>query len=417
MTSVAFFGNIANNLLSIVRAVRAGSNIDAHLFIDERDNLATKPTSEDPDLAKGYPDWMHGSSYVTPKTMLTPWRAALTKELSDFDISIVSGTGPIYAQFTNRPWFFYATGGDLTVLPFPLRFLDLYAGRHKLGLITTGIWQRRALPRATEIWVPPFPPYVAAIRALSIPPERHSSVYFPLIIDIDRFHPDRPAAAPQAAALRRDHDFVVFHPSRLMIDDRPKLRATGNWKQNDLLLKGFAEFVRRGEAESPVLAMPFRTASADVDTAKRIISELGIGRFVRWLEPSAPEGFARHELIDYYAAADVVADNFGVGWFGSVTLEGFSMGKPVLGAVDEETMAILYPYHPILAAGSVSDVADRLSQLATDPAAARSIGLKGRSWVAEFHSPQAAASVYVEEILKAVTRAGAAPPVGSGTGE
>ena len=35
-------------------------------------------------------------------------------------------------------------------------------------------------------------------------------------------------------------------------------------------------------------------------------------------------------MVALYQAADVVADEFGVGWFGYVTLEGLACGRPAL---------------------------------------------------------------------------------------
>lgn len=402
MTSVAFFGNVANNMLTLVRSIRERSNLDAHLFIDERDSLATLPSSEDPSLAGGYPDWIHGSDYVTPRTMLAPWRSELTRELAKYDLVVASGTGPIYAQFTGRPWFFYVTGGDLTMLPFGLRYLDQSSGiRRKAGFLVTSAWQRRAIPRASDIWVPPYPAYLGALRRLGVPEAKRAKTYFPMVLDVDRFSPRLRPDSGQAADLRAAHDFVVFHPSRLMIDDRPKQRAIGNWKNNDALIRGFADFVRRGAASNPVLAMPDRTASPDVALAKSLIDELGVNRFVKWLIPSSPEGFTRHELIDFYAASDVVCDGFGIGWFGSVTFEGLSMAKPVLGYVDEEATARIYPSHPIISVRAPSEIADALERLAQDPASAKQLGKSGRSWLEEHHGPAPATDVYIRYLSAA----------------
>src|SRR5207248_4826794 len=51
---------------------------------------------------------------------------------------------------------------------------------------------------------------------------------------------------------------------------------------------------------------------------------------VLWLQPPRPDGFTRDELIDLYAISDVVADQFGAGFFGYVVLEALSVGRPVL---------------------------------------------------------------------------------------
>jgi glycosyltransferase involved in cell wall biosynthesis len=209
--------------------------------------------------------------------------------------------------------------------------------------------------------------------------------------------------SPAARQLADGSDFVVFHPSRLMMRKRTaRQREIGNWKKNDILLRGFALFARSGSARAPVLGLIDRTASPDVALAKDLVSELGISDRVRWLVAPRHGGFLRHELIEFYSASDIVTDDFGVGWFGGVTLEGLAIERPVIQYIDEDVMRQLYPWHPIVSARTPEDVAEALERLFVDPDERAALGVRGREWIEEFHSHEAAAERYASAIRRAV---------------
>ncbi|MFP5316736.1 MAG: glycosyltransferase [Acidimicrobiia bacterium] len=403
---VAFFGNVANCLFQVARALRGCPGIDAHLFVGRTDSLFGRPESADPRLADGYPDWIHEGEWITPASVAAPWLAPITRHLRDFDVVVVSGPGPIFAQWAGRPWCWFVSGGDLTVKPFPLTFLSWYSGLpHKLGEVVGGAWQRRAARRADRLWVQPFAPMADGLRRLRVPSASISPRYLPLVVDTDVLRPDRPIADPEDPVVRRmlAAGLAVLHPSRLIMRDDPRLRRTGQWKGNDILIRGFAELVKAGEVRNPLLVMPAMGLSRDLAAGRALVSALGIDDQVVWAEPPHRDAFPRHKLLDFYLAADVVASDFGVGWFGYVTLEGLAAGKPVLSHIDDVAMAKLYPDgHPICEAADPQAVCERLLQLWREPAAAARIGQLGRQWVVAHHAPEAAGARYVDAVTELV---------------
>jgi glycosyltransferase involved in cell wall biosynthesis len=407
---VAFFGNVANALFQIVRAVRTSSDIDAHLFVNRSDVLFTRPESVDPDLAGAYPPWIHEGDWITPRAVLAPWKAAVTRQLAAFDLVVVSGPGPIFAQWAGRPWCWFVTGGDLTVKPFPLTFLAWYDGWvHKAGEIVGGTWQRRAARRAHRLWVQPFAPMQDALRRLGIPERAISSRYLPIVLDTDEFRPDRPVTDPDDPVVRamRDADLAVFHPSRLVMSDDHRLRRSGQWKGNDTLIRGFARLVATGAVPRPLLVIPDIELSRDVAAGKALVESLGIAERVLWARPPRADGFPRHRIRDLYLASDVVATDFGVGWFGYATLEGLAVGRPVVTHIDDEPMRHLYPDgHPMVEAGDPEQVRERLLELWRDRAEAARVGAAGREWVVAHHSPAAAAARYVEAVEEVIDEVG-----------
>jgi glycosyltransferase involved in cell wall biosynthesis len=399
---IAFYGNVANNAYQIVHALQSYTNIDAHLYLDTREKSAFLPENDNPSLKDTYPEWIHEIALNPLTTLLTPWCSPLVAELNQYDFVMVSGIGPVFAQFLKNKWCFMSTGGDLTLTPFPFKFLFYYRGlKSKLFHLILGQWQRMGLRHAPKIWSQPFFPFANAIKNLSIPPERVSWPYFLGIVDTERFvsNPDAAKNTDENMGALQEHDFVVFHPSRIMLDTHPRRIATGDWKGNDKLIEGFAQFAARCPG-NPVLAMPDRVESSGVEEAKEMIARLGIEKNIVWLKPPRSFGFTRDELISFYSVADVVADEFATGWYGAVVLEGMSFGKPVLCTVDHTIMDQLYPWHPILSPQTPEEIANELEKLYRHPEIRQKIGQQGREWVVMFHSAQNAGPIYVERLTE-----------------
>lgn len=401
---VAFYGNTANNFFAVSRALRRASDIDAHLFIDSDAAWGQLPEREDPKLAEGYPPWIHKGPYHSMRARFSPKLSPLVKELESFDVVMVSGGGVRLAPFVERPFIFYVTGWDLTVAPFPIRFFNRSPGlAPKAAALLGGFWHRRGIKAVDQIWSQPFSPFAKAAERLNIQRDRIVPKYFPIMIDTDVYRP-RPDARtsddPLVRKLVDGHDFILFHPTRMMLNQAAEYVETGQWKGNDRLFEGWKKFVDAHPQAKPVLALIEHAPSPDMDAAKECVRRLGIENSVVWLKGPHAHGFDRHALIPFYAVADVVADEFGVGWFGSIVVEGLSMGKPVLCYVSEPVMKQLYPWHPILSPETPDEIAKTLGELYRDPDRRKALGQRGREWAVEFHSIENVGAKYVAEVTK-----------------
>jgi glycosyltransferase involved in cell wall biosynthesis len=381
---VALYGNTCNNFFAVARALRAASEIDAHLFIDSDAGINQLPESEDPALRHRYPDWIHKGRYQSIGARFWPGLSPLVNELASFDVVMVSGAGVRFAPFVDRPFIFYVTGWDLTVAPFPIRFIARPRGIASKGAaLIGGGWQRRGIKSVEQLWSQPFSPFRVAASRLGVEPARIVPRYFPIMIDTEMFRCDSSARSSPDTQIRRivdHHDFILFHPSRMMIDRSPRKVEAGQWKGNDRLFEGLARFMASNAAARPALVLIDSGQSRDVAEARRLIERLGIGRSVIWLKGPHAYGFNRSELLPLYSIADVVIDEFGVGWFGSVVVEGLSMSKPVLCYLDDDVMKQLYSWHPVLTPHTPDEIAACLSDLWRDPEARRSRGEAGRRW-------------------------------------
>lgn len=401
---IALYGNTVNNFFAVARALRA-TGMDAHLFIDSNAEFNQLPESEQPELRRGYPEWMHKGPYHSMSARFWPGTSPLVRELANFDLVMVSGGGVRLAPFVKRPFIFYVTGWDLTVAPFPFRFFNRSRGiAPKIAALLGGFWQRRGIASVDQLWTQPFSPFRIATERLGIEQRRIVPRYFPIMVDTDLFRVDPEARHQKDANIRRlvdHHGFIVFHPSRLMIDRAARFVETGQWKGNDALIEGFARFVRSAPDARAALALIERGPSRTLQQVKHLIARLGIEKNVVWLQCPHPYGFDRAELLPLYSVADVVADEFGIGWFGSVVIEGLSVEKPVLCHVDEDVMKQLYPWHPIVSVRTPDQIAASLVDLWRDPHNRRLKGERGRQWAVEFHSIDRASARYVDQIREA----------------
>lgn len=397
---VAFFGNIANAQYRLVRALRDEGGVDAHLFIADSDVLSWRPENEDPELAGAYPGWIHAGNWVTARSLLDPARSAVARELGRFDLVVASGVAPVFAQHAGRPWCFMATGGDLTVKPFPATFWRWHpTWLRRAAQLVAGRHQRRAIRSADRLLYQPFAPFRDAAERLGLDTDRLLGEYLPLPVDVDRFDPG--AVLPSDALevldqLGPDRDFVVFHPSRLVVDETPLLRRTGQWKGNGTLIHSFAELVRRGNVCRPCLVLIDSPGSRDREPIRRLVHDLELDDVVVWVRPPNGDVFSQPEMAALYRRADAVVDEFGVGWFGFVTLEACAMGRPVVSHLDQQVMGRMYPWHPVLEAQSPDEVADRFEALAGDPDVHRQVGERSRQWALEFHAPARVTERYVQ---------------------
>ncbi len=405
---IAFYGNTCNNLFAIARAVRLTSDIDAHLFIDSDADWLQLPESEDPALRDHYPDWIHKGPYHSLVTRFWPGASPLVRELKQFDIVMVSGGGVRLAPFVNSRFIFYVTGWDLTMAPFPLRFFRLppYGVLQKGAALLGGFWQRRGIRAIDEVWSQPFSPFTQAAGRLGIGSDRIAAKYFPIMLDTDLYRPiplARESENPDVLRMLKGRDFVVFHPSRMMVNNAPAFVDAGNWKGNDRLIRGFAKFLHDNRSAQPALVLIERAFSPDIGLIKALVRDLGIRDNVVWLKASAGGEFSRTDIIPFYAASDVVADEFGIGWFGSVVVEAAAMGKPTLCYVDQDVMGQLYPWHPILSPRTPEEIAESLSDLYHDVGKRLRIGEQSREWAVRFHSLENAAAQYVRHIQELAT--------------
>lgn len=406
---IALYGNICNNMYAIARALKQNSGIDVHLYLADNLYFNNLPENDDPELANNYPFWIHRGKQFRISSLFYFWKNNIVKELNKYDLVVLSSIPVFLAPLLKTQTVFYVTGSDLTLLPFrKLHRTLFYKGKkNNIKPVLYEWWVRKAIKKVNKLIILPFRPMLNAAEKLEIPESKILNAYFPILFNTDLFsyRPDAWQRMDEHTRKKMEKfKFRIFHPSRIIVDNHPHLVETGQWKQNDLLLKAFALFVKKHNIKDAAVYLIEREyGKNEVAKFKEIIKELDIEEFVIWLKPANKSGFTRDELINIYSVCDVITDDYGAGWFGSICIEGFSCSKPVLSYVDEEAMAKIYPWHPFLSSHTAGGNQELIEKLYFNPDFASQQGQLGRKWAEEFHSFKSIGPIYVREFEKLVT--------------
>lgn len=407
---IALIGNVCNNMYNIGVALRKHTDIVPHLYLGDKTDIHTNPVFNDP-LAKSQGEWVFIDSHWEPTRLFKNLDFRFVRKLSNegYDAIIVSDVGVWLAPFIkNSKFFFWTTGADITRMPFPTTFGFLYTGiKAKLKAKYMGSLQRWGIRHIDYIMTQPFMPFQYALQKLGVPHEKVSNAYFPIIIDLNIFNYDakyKERIAPDNYGKLEKFRFKIFHPSRLMIKKNSALYNAGQWKGNEMLLKGLRAFIDKYNTDDICIVLPDRSHSKDVDLFNSVVDELQLQRNIVWVKGQTTEGFNKEEMVALYSSSDLVVDEFGVGWFGSVVVEAAACARPVMCHLDQEAMQQLYPWHPIISVNTPETIADEIAKLYFDKGYSESKALESRRWAEEFHSQENAGRIYAEQIKMLITQ-------------
>lgn len=412
---VALIGNVCNNMYNIGMALRRYTDVTPHLYLGSKTDIHTNPEHNDPN-AKDQGEWVFIDHRWDPTLMFKKLDKRLINKLKEeqYDAIIVSDVGVWLSPFVkNAKFFFWTTGADITRMPFPTAFHFFHKGlKAKIKARYMAWLQRWGIRNVDYFMTQPFMPFRFALQKLGVPQHKIVNAYFPIITDLDIFkynpgHKEKISAENWAKTEK--FRFKIFHPSRLMIKKNDALYHAGQWKGNEMLLKGLRSFIDRHMVNDICIILPDRSQSKDMVEFKALVKELDLEENVIWISGKTEEGFNKEEMAALYSQADLVVDEFGVGWFGSVVVEAAACGRPVMCYLDEEVMQQLYPWHPIISVNTAETIADEIAKLYFDKNYAQEKENKSRAWAEEFHSQENAGRTYAKQ-LKSILLKGAQTP-------
>jgi glycosyltransferase involved in cell wall biosynthesis len=388
---VHFVGNTCNGHFDVVRSLRR-IGVDAHLFLPPllRDPQ-TAPESVDPSLAGGYPPWIH--RMVDPLARLRPLGNVGRRDrarLLDCDVIHCHADYATWIMDGPTPFVIQPFGADFSVLPFGRRFGRSYT-RWK-DYVPDYRWLgfarqvREAYRRAAAIILSNVDRlWERGYRALL---EDQRIAMIGLVMDTEQFSPASAAPTPAAiAALRKDHDLILFQPTRQMWTE-PGRRAEGGYsKGNDLFFRGLAGAIAAGVRACAIVVDKGSLCTA---ASRQLVHDLGLAEHVRWVP-----GMPRHDLVAYYRHADVAVDAFYAGGFGSAALEAMATGCPVLMHLDREGNRAIYGEDPpVASAASAAEITARIIELAADPGRVDALGRQARDFIERHHARDAVVERY-----------------------
>ena len=180
-------------------------------------------------------------------------------------------------------------------------------------------------------------------------------------------------------------DFLILHPSRQHWE--PSVRSPSWEKGNDLFIRGFADFVKRTGARAGCVMVSW---GQSLQASRELLAQLGVADRVAWI-PVQP-GI---RLGEWMQAADVVADQFWLGAFGSLTPKAMRLSCPVLLNMDEQRHRWCFPeLPPVLNSRTPGDVADHLAWCWRDRSAMREFGKRSADWYRKYHSNDVIATTF-----------------------
>jgi glycosyltransferase involved in cell wall biosynthesis len=107
------------------------------------------------------------------------------------------------------------------------------------------------------------------------------------------------------------------------------------------------------------------------------------------------EGVPRHEALRLYADADILADQFIMGTYGTFALEGMALGKPVLTYLTSENLLRPSCSHPLVNT-TPENLVEVLAVLHAVPELRTRIGAASRASVVRYQSFEAMAAVWTQ---------------------
>lgn len=335
---ILFAGNVANNGYMEARLMRK-NGFDAYVLLEKNPPQNYDPLRFDPNL-NNYPDWV--LFYDKNKSS---WKIDILKIMRSFDIIQGHYDQVIFGFFSRKPLVSQIVGSDLTELAITNSIrgrLLRFAYKNSKAVLFDGPTQKPILDR---------------LKIKKI-------IFFPMLFDTEFFKPQK---TPKGEFSGK---FVVFHPTYL----------DWNVKGNDILIKGFTNFVKT----NPQSILIIVDRGIDAKRTHDLVKKLSIEKNVHFL--LGP--LTSTTLRKYYNLSDVVADQFCAGNLGAIARETLCSGKPLLTYYLEKEYASLYgEAQPAINASNVSEVSQQLKLLQNENTR-NDFEKKGIAWANKYHSQE-----------------------------
>ena len=211
--------------------------------------------------------------------------------LSGYDALLVSQF-PYLGMFSGRPYLFGQNGGEIWFEA---------ARNDEVGIIT-----RRGIENAYAILVS-NPITLAHARRYGM----RNLLYVPWSLDEEIYQPGDAQAARAEWEREIGGDFFVLS----------SMRIDKHWKGAHHALDGFAKFA----AKVPGARLVVLSWGDDLEAAKAALEERNLSDRVLALPI-----VGKRRLVKYLQAADVVIEQFVLGYYGGSGLEAMACGKPVI---------------------------------------------------------------------------------------
>lgn len=388
---VALVGNMNNNFFSLMRYFR-DLGVDAHLlmFSDETEHFFPENDTWYIDRWKPFIKTIDLKN--TARGFVTSSAGKIRRELAGFDRYIGCGAAPAY---------FEKAGLNLQLF-VPYSYGVEFYGYHKFDVkhplkevlfYVTKRYQGRGIRNRTRYLVTcdKTPYNRSIIEELKVKP-----AWLPTPVV---YNEETPADEWLLPMLKETvdrfsrHDVVLFSHVSHKWKKIPREWKNISIKSNDVLIRGFAAFVRTNAARSPLLVLV--EYGQDVGFSKKLIKELGIEKYVHWLPL-----LSRKEIMFLLEHVHLGGAELGGVMWGGTGWEFLSKGVPFFQYVNlsEEEFREMTggaPMPPFLNVKNEMEIKDHLVDFISDTKKYRNIGSELKSWF-EQHNGTSLAGKFVD---------------------
>jgi glycosyltransferase involved in cell wall biosynthesis len=399
--TIILLGNVNNNFYLLSDILCKNSDFKVFCFI-EKDKFMENPGHETGIFSSRN---MEGIRFLKKYEILLvryfPRFSRLLSEFDSFATVICSSDFVTLAKYSKQKFVFYPTGFDLTRAPFLFDNMIRpgFLSRNRIRCLPkvplAYVFQhnvRKGLEKCSQHLSHIFAPYELAYRKLeNLFPIQRSNVYVPWTITTEHFSPEKFSKFVDLE-VRRDIDKVhcnLFMPSRFLTDRTVSNEETGNWKNNQIVIEAFDKLVSTASNKCE-----FFLYLIDRNNYRKNFDDIGlydrekITPYIRWLKPTDTKGFTRLEMMKIYKEMDFVLDDFGVGWFGGISLEALAMGCLVVNNVPTNLMVALYGSNPFLFAENSDQIFGIIEELSHSRDQIEERKKRNIGWMKEHHSAE-----------------------------
>lgn len=175
--------------------------------------------------------------------------------------------------------------------------------------------------------------------------------------------------------LRNANDFIVLYHGR---QEWKTYHNEFTGKNTHHLIIGFSEYLKANPGKKSCLVM--LDYGSDTEHSQKLISELGIGDFVKWF----PKMY-RKDLVQLVSNADVCTGEFGRSYlsFGTI-IEAMLMKKPVIHYRDDKLYSHHSELYPMLCAKEPNEIATALTWAANNKDSLKAMGIEAYNWATKY---------------------------------
>ena len=347
--SIAFLGNINNNYYNLINSLTDLEDFQFSLYLNTKDPIINLPTNI---LTSNNLKVKKIRSQRNLLVRIFPRFSRIRLSINKYNLLFLSAEFITLAPYCKIPAIFFPTGADLTQAPFP----EMYDNLKKISFIKRvilcrhSIMVRKGIHSVKMISTYPYFPFIKALDKLSINwKELLLRTNLPLALDPDFLKITKANASNQSEDFSNASKILIA----ARIIDQPSVSRVekGSWKNVSEFICGMKIFLTKFPSfnhESKIqIQIISRDNSPDFKNILELINSFGMLHLTTILYPENRFGFSRNEFSKILQNSDLIIDDFGIGWFGSLMFETLSQNKCYMSYVDNDLVLEHYVGLPV----------------------------------------------------------------------